>query len=115
MPIKNPTNILLQAVKYPAAIEAKLPAGAPKLSEMMTDVATKLPKVPDLLMELPDLPEAPALPELPELPGFPAGLVREVTATPITRSKPAGGSSWVETPVAARGVVGQGHTVRDYA
>ncbi|GAI01554.1 unnamed protein product [marine sediment metagenome] len=83
MPIKNPTSILLQAVKYPLAIEAKLPVGAPKLSEMMTDVATKLPEVPDLPMEIPDLPEAPALPEMPELPGGLAKGVRGVTITPV--------------------------------
>ena len=94
MAIKNPTSFLLQAVKYPATIEAKLPAGVPKLSEMMTDVVTKLPTVPDLPMELPDLPEAPALPEmpgLPEIPGAPAGLARRrvtgVTVTPVETVK----------------------------
>jgi len=90
MPIRNPTSFLLQAVKYPAAVEAKLPTGVPKLSGMMTDVITNLPTVPDLPMELPDLPEAPALPEmpgLPELPGAPTGLARVsgVTVTPVQK------------------------------
>ena len=87
MPIKNPTSFLLQAVKYPLAVEAKLPAGAPKLAEMMTNFATKLPTVPDLPMEIPDLPEAPALPEMPALPGAPTGLVRGVTVTPVETVK----------------------------
>ena len=121
MAIKNPTSILLQAVKYPAAVEAKLPTGAPKLSEMMTDVATKLPEVPDLPMEIPDLPTVPALPEMPVMPGLRApGLVRGVTVTPVGGRAPlpmagAGGGSWEKTPVSAAGVVGRGHTVRDYA
>ena len=90
MPIRNPTSFLLQAVKFPATIEAKLPAGAPQLSGMMTDIATKLPTLPNLPMELPDLPEAPAFPEmpgLPELPGAPTGLARVsgVTVTPVQR------------------------------
>lgn len=65
MTIKNPTTLLTQAVKYPAAIEEKLPAGAPKISTMLTDTAAKLPVLPDLPVELPDLPAAPTLPEMP--------------------------------------------------
>lgn len=62
MPIKNPTDLLTQAVKYPAFIEGKLPTGAPVLSTMLTDTAAKLPRLPDLPMEIPDLPEVPAMP-----------------------------------------------------
>ena len=69
MPYKNPTELLVDAAKLPAAIEAKLPAGAPKLSTTLVDIATKLPKVPDFPMELPDLPAVPTLPELPAPPG----------------------------------------------
>ena len=66
--MKNPTEILNQAAGIPAKIEEKLPAGAPKLSTMLTDTAAKLPVVPDLPMEIPDLPVLPELPEMP-LPG----------------------------------------------
>lgn len=70
MPIKNPKALLIEAIKLPAAIEAKLPEGAPKISTMLTDAAGKLPvELPDFPMELPDLP---APPELPEIPGAPA-------------------------------------------
>jgi len=65
MAIKNPKDLLLEATKYPAAIEAKLPEGAPKVSTMLTDAANKIPAVPDFPMEIPDLPAAPELPALP--------------------------------------------------
>lgn len=65
MPIKNPKDLLLDATKFPAAIEAKLPAGAPKVSTMLADAAGKIPAVPDFPMEIPDLPAVPELPEMP--------------------------------------------------
>ena len=119
MAIKNIKTLLTQATTFPAAVEAKLPAGAPKVSTMLLDATSKIPDVPDLPMEIPDLPAVPTLPELPmlpEFPGAPAGLRQYVTGVEVRAAPPAGGgSSWPVTPGAARGVVGQGHTVRDYA
>jgi len=65
---KNIKELLVEATKYPAAIEAKLPAGAPTISTMLVDVAGKIPVVPDFPMDIPDLPAPPALPDLPEFP-----------------------------------------------
>lgn len=83
MGIKNPTQFLIQATQLPAAIEAKLPAGAPKISVTLTDFANKLPVVPDFPVELPDLPAVPTLPEMPALPGG-AGLRRYVRGVEVT-------------------------------
>jgi len=63
--LKNLKGLLIDATKFPAAIEAKLPAGAPKVSTMLVDAANKIPAIPDFPMELPDLPAVPALPEMP--------------------------------------------------
>ena len=90
---KNPTELLIGATQLPAAIEAKLPAGAPKISVTLVDIANKLPVLPDFPMELPDLPAVPELPALPEMPGAPAlgrryvtGVeVRPVAAPAVTR------------------------------
>ncbi len=120
MPYKNVKDVLTDATKYPAAIEGRLPEGAPKISTTLTDIAGRIPAIPDFPMEIPDLP---AVPELPEMPGELRGLGRGrrfVTGVEVTQVKPlplagAGGGSWEETPVAAAGVVGRGHTVRDYA
>ncbi|MBA7649240.1 hypothetical protein ES703_57035 [subsurface metagenome] len=87
---------------------------------MLVDAAERIPAIPDFPMEIPDLP---AVPELPEMPGELRGLGRGrrfVTGVEVTPVKPlplagAGGASWEKTPVAAAGVVGKGHTVRDYA
>lgn len=70
MGYKNIKGLLIDAAKFPAAIEGRLPAGAPKLSAFMVDVQEKLPTLPDLPMEIPTLPEVPTLPETPELPGL---------------------------------------------
>ena len=88
MPYKNPTELLIDATKLPAAIEAKLPAGAPKLSTTLVDIATKLPKVPDFPMELPDLPAVPELPAMPAMPGAPA-LGRQYVTGVEVRPAPA--------------------------
>ncbi|GAI37580.1 unnamed protein product, partial [marine sediment metagenome] len=66
MAYKNIKEVLVDATKFPAAIEAKLPEGAPKISTMLTDAAAKIPAVPDFPMEIPDLPAPPTLPEAPE-------------------------------------------------
>ncbi|MBA7691552.1 hypothetical protein ES703_100097 [subsurface metagenome] len=88
MPIKNIKGLLTQATNLPAAIEAKLPEGAPKLSTMLLDAAGKIPAVPDFPVEIPDLPAPPEFPEMPELPGIPGGLKRPfvtgVEVTPVT-------------------------------
>lgn len=84
MVIKNPTQLLIQATQLPAAIETKLPEGAPKLSTTLTDVANKLPVLPDFPMEIPDLP-APELPEMPTgLRGLGRRYVTQVEVTPVT-------------------------------
>jgi len=75
MPIKNIKGLLTQATALPAAIEAKLPKGAPKVSTMLLDVTGKIPVVPDFPVEIPDLPAVPEFPAFPEFPG--AGLRRE--------------------------------------
>jgi len=91
MAYKNVKELLVDATKFPAAIEAKLPAGAPTISTMLLDAAGKIPAVPDFPMEIPALP-APL--ELPTLPEFPAGgglgrYVSGVTVRPIGGSPPA--------------------------
>jgi len=85
MTYKNVKELLVDATKFPAAIEAKLPAGAPTISTMLLDAAGKIPAVPDFPMEIPVLPAPPVLPALPELPGgeLRRQYVSEVTVTPI--------------------------------
>lgn len=87
MAIKNFKGLLTQATSFPAAIEAKLPNGAPKISTMLADAAGKIPAIPDFPIEIPDLP---APPELPEVPG--ALTLRQyvtgVEVTPVTRAAP---------------------------
>ncbi|MBA7703968.1 hypothetical protein ES703_112765 [subsurface metagenome] len=86
MPYKNPQELVVGLAQLPVAIEAKLPEGAPKVSQMMIDASTKGPALPDFPVELPDLP---AVPELPGLPTPPGGnelrrrLVTKVEVIPI--------------------------------
>jgi hypothetical protein len=82
--MKNIKELLVDATKLPAAVEAKLPAGAPKISTMLVDAAGKIPAVPDFPMEIPNLPEPPELPAMPALPGG-AGLRRYVTGVEVTQ------------------------------
>ncbi|MBA7576956.1 hypothetical protein ES708_18802 [subsurface metagenome] len=92
MPHKNIKTLLTDATKYPAAIEAKLPEGAPKISTTLTDIAGKIPAIPDFPMEIPDLP---AVPELPEGPVGLGGLgrgrrfVTGVEVEPVVARRPA--------------------------
>jgi len=86
MTIKNIKGLLTQATTLPAAIEAKLPAGAPKVSTMLLDVAGKIPVVPDFPIEIPDLP---AVPEFPEFPGAPGELRRKYVTAVEVREAPA--------------------------
>lgn len=83
MAYKNPTEILIGATQLPAAIEANLPAGAPRISATLVDIATKLPVLPDFPMEIPDLPAPPAFPAMPGMPGTPE-LRRYVTGVEVT-------------------------------
>ena len=89
MPYKNPKELLTAATALPAAIEAKLPEGVPKISATLLDITGRLPDLPDFPIELPDLPAVPVLPELPAPPGggalrrFVTGVeVRPLTPTP---------------------------------
>ena len=115
MAIKNIKALLTQATAFPAAVEAKLPAGAPKLSTMLLDTAGKIPAtIPDFPMELPDLP---AVPAIPSLPGMPAELARNYVTGVEVRSAPVPVRSSV-TPLVQEytqpieGVVGQVTTRR---
>ncbi|MBA7692577.1 hypothetical protein ES703_101144 [subsurface metagenome] len=83
--MKNPTAILIDATKYPRAIEAKLPAGAPKISDTLADIASKLPVVPDLPIDIP----APPVPELPELPALPGADLRRYVSEVEVREVPS--------------------------
>jgi len=80
MPYKNPKELLTAATALPAAIEGRLPEGAPKVSTMLLDATGKMPDLPDFPMELPDLP---AVPEFPELPGTSELRRRYVTAVEV--------------------------------
>lgn len=83
MAIKNMKELLTAGTALPAAIEEKLPSGAPKISTMLADAANKIPEGPGFPIELPDLPAIPELPKMPE--GFPAltrEYVKEVEVTP---------------------------------
>jgi len=89
MSYKNIKTLLVDATKFPAAIEAKLPAMAPTISTTLVDIAEKIPVVPDFPMEIPALPAPPEFPAMPEFPGG-AGLdryVSGVTVTPIDTVK----------------------------
>ncbi len=100
MAIKNIKGLLTQATALPAAIEARLPEGVPKISTMLLDATGTIPVLPDFPMEIPDLPTVPEIPALPELPGFPganAGLGRQrryVTGVEVR-----------EAPAPVRGVI----------
>lgn len=81
MPYKNIKAVLTDATKFPAAVEAMLPEGAPKVSTMLLDAADKIPAIPDFPIEIPDLP---APPELPASPIGAAGLKPYVSGVELT-------------------------------
>ena len=87
MTYKNPQELVVGLAQLPVAIEAKLPEGAPKLSQMMIDASTKGPALPDFPVELPDLPAVPEMPGLPAPPGaeLRRRLVTEVEVRPLER------------------------------
>lgn len=90
MPYKNPKELLADAAKFPAAIEAMLPEAAPKISEGLIDTVGRLPDLPDFPVEIPSLPEPPEMPKVGALRlGRPKG-VKEVgqperAAPPVNR------------------------------
>lgn len=88
MGYKNIKEILVDATKFPAAIEAKLPEGAPVISTMLIDTAGKIPVVPDFPMEIPELPAPPELPAAPATAGL-KRYVSGVEVTPVAARVPA--------------------------
>lgn len=99
MPYKNPKELLDAATALPAAIETRLPAGAPKISSRLLDFNSKV------VSKLPDFPFAiPNLPPVPELPPTPGGLRRYIQGVEITPSPAGGQRGTLET--APRGSVG---------
>ncbi|MBA7578266.1 hypothetical protein ES708_20128 [subsurface metagenome] len=90
MPYKNVKEVLVDATKFPAAIEARLPEGAPKVSTMLADAAERIPAIPDFPMEIPDLPAVPELPEAPVgLGGRGRRFVTGVEVEPVVARRPA--------------------------
>lgn len=88
---KNIKDILADATKFPAAVEAKLPAGAPKISTMLVDATGKIPVVPDFPVEIPALPAVPEIPAMPAALGKgPVEYIRQVTVVGVTPVSAAG-------------------------
>lgn len=104
MSYKNPKELLAAATALPAAIEAKLPEGAPKVSTMLLDATGKMPDLPDFPVEIPALPAVPELPKLPELPGAPARLRQYVTDVEV-RPAPSPSNRTEVIPSPATGVL----------
>lgn len=98
--IKNIKGLLTQATALPAAIEAKLPEGAPKLSTMLLDATGTIPVLPDFPVEIPDLPAVPEIPAFPALPGG-AGLRRYVTGVEVREVAPAPAAVVTRKPLGA--------------
>jgi len=74
--MKNIKDLLVDATKFPAALEAMLPAGVPPNSPMLADAAGQIPAVPDLPIDVP------ALPAPPEMPAIPTGAGVTVAPSP---------------------------------
>jgi len=77
----NIKQVLVAATKFPIAIEAMLPAGAPKVSTGLLGVATQIPAVPDFPIAVPEMPPVPDLPAMPGVPGLP--MVSSASVTPV--------------------------------
>ena len=99
MSYKNPKQLLTAATALPAAIEARLPEGAPKVSTMLLDATGKMPDLPDFLVEIPDLPPVPELPALPELPGMPSLGRQYVSAVEVRAPSPTPARTPTVTPL----------------
>jgi len=114
---KNIKDLLVDATKFPAAIEGMLPEAAPKISATLVDVAGKIPVIPDFPVEIPDLPAPPTLPAMPEIPGLGRQYVSGVEVTPALARAPTPAKTPVTPLVQAytlpiEGVVGQVTTRR---
>ena len=103
----NIKEVLVAATKFPVAIEARLPEGAPKVSTTLLDIAGKIPAVPDFPIEVPELP---AVPEIPELPGGLGGMVDKATVTRVTDN----GANAARALAAARAAAGKGTVTQEY-
>lgn len=88
MSIKNPKAFLDAATALPAAIETKLPAGAPKISTKLLELDSKLPNLPDFPMDVPDLPTIPTFPELPGVLGLGRKYVNAVEVREVAQARP---------------------------
>jgi hypothetical protein len=75
MAINNPQDVLNEGVALPLAIEAVLPAGAPKISTFLTQVAADAPVLPDFPAPLPDLPAFTSTPPPPEVQRTPITII----------------------------------------
>lgn len=63
MGYRNLRELLVDATKFPAAIEAMLPEAAPKISTRLVETAGMVPaQLPDFVVEIPALPEPPTIP-----------------------------------------------------
>ncbi|KKN87049.1 hypothetical protein LCGC14_0263190 [marine sediment metagenome] len=80
--MKNIKDLLVDATKYPAAIEARLPEAFPKISTFLVDAAGRIPTVPDFPVDVPPLPDIPTLPETP----LTGGLRRYITGVEVKPS-----------------------------
>jgi hypothetical protein len=75
MAITNPQDILNEGISLPLAIEAVLPAGAPKVSTILTNIAADAPVLPDFPGPLPDLPAFTSTPPPPEIERTPITII----------------------------------------
>lgn len=89
MAYKNIKDLLVDATKLPASVEAILPAGAPAISSILVDAADKAPVLPDFPIEIPDLPAPPVLPAMPTPPAAEVPLRRYVTGVEVKPAAPA--------------------------
>lgn len=89
MAYKNIKDLLVDATKFPAAVEAMLPAGVPAISSILVDAAGRAPVLPDLPIEIPELPAPPVLPTMPAPPAAEGALRRYVTGVEVRPVAPA--------------------------
>ncbi len=82
MSYANPKEFLDAATALPAAIEAVLPSGAPKISAKLLTFNTNLANAPKFPFALPNLPPVPTLPTMPGAPSL-GRRVTGVTVIPI--------------------------------
>ena len=88
MPYKNIKDLLVDATKIPASLEAQLPNGIPKLSSTLLNMAASVPAIPDFPMAIPDIPALPTF-AIPGLPALAPQVKEEVPPSPAPRRAPA--------------------------